>query len=78
MENNMIQQENGNQPEDLEVMFAQLEAVIKELEGDDVSLERSFVLYNQGMETIQKCSSVIDTVEKKVQVIDKNGAYHDF
>ena len=35
--------------ENLEEMFEQLEAVIGEMEKEDVSLEKSFDLYSRGM-----------------------------
>lgn len=66
------------QPDELEVMFEQLEHVIAQLESSDVSLEESFALYNSGMETIKKCNATIDVIEKKVQAIDQNGEIHEF
>ncbi len=62
----------------LEDMFADLEGVIGKMEGTDVTLEQSFELYNQGMELLKKCSQVIDTVEKKVLVLDEDGEKHEF
>jgi len=59
-------------------MFADLEGVIGKMEGTDVTLEQSFELYNQGMELLKKCSQVIDTVEKKVLVLDEDGEKHEF
>ena len=49
----------------LEEMFAQLEGVIAEMEGEGISLERSFDLYNKGMGLLKECSKSIDEVEKK-------------
>ncbi|MFI3171611.1 MAG: exodeoxyribonuclease VII small subunit [Eubacteriales bacterium] len=69
---------NHREPESLEVMFQQLEGLLAELESEEVSLEKSFSLYNQGMQTIKKCSETIDTIEKKVQIIDQNGEFHEF
>lgn len=72
---------NGNETknqEELEVIFEKLEGVIAQLESDDISLETSFALYNQGMEAIRRCNETIDVIEKKVQVIDQNGASHEF
>ena len=62
----------------LEDMFADLEGVIGKMEGTDVTLEQSFELYNQGMELLKKCSQAIDTVEKKVLVLDEDGEKHEF
>lgn len=71
------QEGNKQESEDLEMMFRKLDEVITELESDEISLEQSFVLYNQGIEAIKKCNDTIDGIEKKVQMIDKNGEYHE-
>ena len=47
--------------------------VVKQLEGDTVSLEDSFRLYQQGMELLKACNDKIDLVEKKMLVLDENG-----
>ncbi len=64
--------------ESLEELFAKLDQVAKELESGDTSLEESFGLYQKGMEMLQLCNEKIDTVEKKVQVLEENGEIHDF
>lgn len=62
----------------LEEMFGQLEMIIGELEADDVSLEKSFDLYNKGMNLLKECGKSIDEVEKKVLVLDEDGSTHEF
>ncbi len=62
----------------LEEMFAQLEGVIAEMEGEGISLERSFDLYNKGMGLLKECSKSIDEVEKKVLILDEDGETHEF
>ncbi|HJD01268.1 MAG TPA: exodeoxyribonuclease VII small subunit [Candidatus Mediterraneibacter excrementavium] len=64
--------------QDLEQMFTELEALIGKMEDSDVTLEQSFDLYNRGMELLKKCNQTIDTVEKKVLVLDENGETHEF
>ena len=64
--------------ESLEELFAKLDQVAKELESGDTSLEESFGLYQKGMEMLKLCNEKIDTVEKKVQVLEENGEIHDF
>lgn len=62
----------------LEELFENLEAVVGQLEGEAVSLEESFRLYNEGMQLLKKCNETIDTVEKKVLVLDEEGETHEF
>ena len=64
--------------ENLEEMFARLDQVIGTLEGEDVSLEEAFGLYDQGMKLIRRCNQTINEVEKKILVLDENGEKHEF
>jgi len=59
--------------ENLEEMFDRLDQVIGTLEGEDVSLEEAFGLYDQGMKLIRRCNQTINEVEKKILVLDENG-----
>lgn len=62
----------------LEEMFDRLDQVIGTLEGEDVSLEEAFGLYDQGMKLIRRCNQTINEVEKKILVLDENGEKHEF
>ena len=64
--------------ENLEAMFDRLDQVIGTLEGEDVSLEEAFGLYDQGMKLIRRCNQTINEVEKKILVLDENGEKHEF
>lgn len=64
--------------ENLEQKFQALEEVIEKLEGEGVTLEQSFDLYNKGMTLLKNCTRMIDEVEKKVLVLDENGETHEF
>lgn len=64
--------------ENLEEMFDRLDQVIATLEGEDVSLEEAFGLYDQGMKLIRRCNQTINEVEKKILVLDENGEKHEF
>lgn len=59
----------------VEEMFETLENTIAELEKDDVSLERAFSLYEEGMKLVKSCEEEIDTVEKKVIALSKGETY---
>ena len=64
--------------ENLEEMFDRLDQVIGTLEGEDVSLEEAFGLYDQGLKLIRRCNQTINEVEKKILVLDENGEKHEF
>lgn len=62
----------------LEEVFEELDELVEKLEGDSVSLEESFQLYHKGMDLLKVCNDKIDTVEKKMMVLDENGEQHEF
>lgn len=62
----------------LEELFESLDEVTARLEGEDVTLEESFQLYQSGMNMLKQCNEVIDSVEKKVQILDEDGVAHEF
>lgn len=64
--------------ENLEEMFKDLEELIGKMENEEITLEQTFDLYNNGMELLKKCNLSIDEVEKKVLVLDKNGETDEF
>lgn len=61
----------------LEEVFKNLDNIIEKLEETSVSLEESFQLYNKGMDLLKICNDKIDTVEKKMLILDENGEQHD-
>lgn len=62
----------------LETVFEQLDNILGKLEGEDISLEESFQMYHKGMELLKVCNEKIDTIEKKMMVLDENGEKHEF
>lgn len=69
---------SNEKTESLETLFETLDEVVQKLEHEEITLEESFTLYQQGMELLKKCNDTIDVVEKKVQLLDEKGGYHDF
>lgn len=62
----------------LEQIFGQLEEVLGILENRETTLEDSFSAYAKGMELLKNCNEKIDTVEKKMQLINEEGERSDF
>jgi exodeoxyribonuclease VII small subunit len=57
----------------LESSFEELSDIINRLEQDDVSLEDSFKLYQEGIKLLQHCNNSIDKVEKQLIILgEKN------
>lgn len=55
----------------LEASFDELDQIISELEKEDISLEESFKLYNDGMKLLKVCNDGIDKVEKKIIILNE-------
>lgn len=70
--------EEQKQEETLDQTFMKLEEVIRKMEAEDISLEESFALYHKGMDMLKSCSDKIDTIEKKMLVLDEEGEVHEF
>lgn len=57
----------------LEEALQKLEESVNRLQSEEVSLEESFQIYQQGMEYVKFCSETIDQVEKKVLMLNQEG-----
>lgn len=62
----------------LETVFSQLDRIVEQLESEEISLEESFGLYHKGMELLKVCNEKLDTIEKRMMVLDENGEQHEF
>lgn len=62
----------------IEEAFERLNEILSKMDAEDVSLEESFRLYEQGMKLIKYCNETIDTVEKKVRVLSAEGGTDEF
>ena len=57
----------------LEEAFEKLDQILTSLEKTEVSLEDSFVLYQEGMKLLKSCNDSIDKVEKELIILSENG-----
>ena len=62
----------------LKEAFEKLDEVTKKLESADISLEDSFLVYQEGMQLLKYCSESIDKVEKKVLLLNGEGTFNEF
>ena len=69
---------NSTGQETLEESMERLETILDTLEGYDISLEESFALYQKGMKLVQSCKEKIDTVEKKILIMNGDGGLDEF
>ncbi len=62
----------------IEESFARLDEMVRALESDEVSLEESFKLYEEGMKLLKDVNGRIDEVEKKIRRIEEDGSTEEF
>jgi exodeoxyribonuclease VII small subunit len=62
-----------SQTQTFEKNLEQLTDIIQKMEQQDVGLEESLKLYEQGVQLTRKCQKIIDDAEKKIeQLMEKN------
>ena len=64
-----VMMENNNS---IEENFKELDDIISEMSKDDISLEKSFELYNQGLKLVQNSNLQIGDMEKKIIVLNRS------
>jgi exodeoxyribonuclease VII small subunit len=58
-------------PKSFEDALAELEQILADIEGGQVPLEQSLVMYERGQFLIQHCRSVLSKAEKQIEVLSK-------
>ena len=62
----------------LEEAFDRLEEVVGSMEDEDITLEKSFELYEEGVHLLSDCNDKIDAIEKKVLELSGDGGLSEF
>lgn len=58
----------------IEEALKRLEALTVELAKNDISLDESFKLYNEGLKLVKICNDQLDKVEKKIIILEEEDA----
>lgn len=77
MENEMTEKSNLDQLS-YEQAFDELQTVIAQLEAGDKALEETLALYERGQALYQRCTTLLDQAEIKVQQLNQDGSLDDF
>lgn len=62
----------------LEEKMKMVSDIAEKLEEDDITLESSFTLYESGVKMLKEINDEIDTVEKKMQILNEQGELEEF
>ncbi len=55
-----------------------LDELVKKMDAEDISLEESFSVYEEGMKILKSANEKLDVYEKKVKVLQEDGSLSDF
>lgn len=55
-----------------EEMMQNLEAIAKDLESGDLSLDDSVKKFEEGMKISKECSKILENAEKKITILTKD------
>ena len=58
-------------PQNFEQALAELEAIVRRMEGSDVPLDEALQLYERGTFLIKHCQERLDTAEQKIEQLTK-------
>lgn len=61
----------------LEENFLEIEQILEQMDNPEVSLDDSFLLYQQGVKRLKSCNILLDEVEKKMQILNADGEPED-
>jgi exodeoxyribonuclease VII small subunit len=62
---------NQTAPDSFEQAQRELEQIVTQIEGGDVSLEESLAKYERGVFLIQYCRTVLSSAEKRIELLTK-------
>ena len=61
--------------DNFELNLKKLEELVKKLDSDELTLDESIALFEEGMKLSKKCSKILEDAEKKITILlqDENG-----
>ena len=62
----------------LEEHFENIEEIIEKMETGDITLDKSFELYKNGLEEIKAANAMLETIEKAMLVMNEDGSLEEF
>jgi exodeoxyribonuclease VII small subunit len=58
---------------DFESASAELEAIVKQLEDGDLSLEKAMELYERGVQLSRFCHARLEEAERRLEILNERG-----
>ena len=64
--------EKADKPQSFEKALARLEEIAAEMESGELGLEKMVAAFEEGQKLVKLCSSKLNEVEKKIEMLVKN------
>lgn len=61
----------------LKTKIDRLEKIVTSLEGDELELEKSLALFEEGMKLVGECNADLDKAEAKIVLLSEDGGEMD-
>jgi exodeoxyribonuclease VII small subunit len=58
---------------DFESAIAELESIVRQLEGGDLTLEQSLVVYERGVQLSRFCHTRLEEAERRIEILTDRG-----
>jgi len=58
---------------DFESAIAELETIVKTLEGGDLALEKSLALFERGVQLSRFCHGQLEEAERRIEILTERG-----
>jgi exodeoxyribonuclease VII small subunit len=58
---------------DFESAIAELETIVKTLEGGDLALEKSLALFERGVQLSRFCHAQLEAAERRIEILTERG-----
>lgn len=62
----------------LEERFQRMEDIISQMENGEISLDKSFELYKNGLEEIKAANTILDNMEQAMLLLNEDGTLEEF
>jgi len=59
--------------ESFEAGLAELESVVKQLEGGELPLEKALELFEKGMQLSERCRKQLEAAETRIEILTRRG-----
>ena len=61
----------------IEESLAEVNAIVKQLENEETTLEEAFSLYEKGIRKVKECNKALEDIEKKILILNEDATLEE-